>query len=58
MSTATTIALPDLADKINDAHRQCTTAMNAGLCHAMEAGRLLLEAKEQCTHGESQTNQG
>ena len=44
----TTISLPDLAEQINDHHRQCETAMNAGLQHALEAGRLLTEAKGQC----------
>ena len=48
----TAMALPDLADRINAAHRECAAAMNQGLQHALEAGRLLLEAKEQCTHGE------
>ena len=55
---STTIAEPParpldkLAAQINDLHRQAESAMRTGLEHALEAGRLLLEAKAQCTHGE------
>jgi hypothetical protein len=43
--------LADLAKQINEAHRLCEAAMNTGLAHALDAGRLLLEAKRQCQHG-------
>jgi len=45
------VALPDLSGRINEAHHACTEAMNAGLQHAIEAGKLLIEAKSQCGHG-------
>lgn len=38
------VALATLAKQINDHHRQCESVMNAGLRHALEAGRLLAEA--------------
>jgi hypothetical protein len=44
-------SLSDLAVQINERHHLCETAMNGGLQHALEAGRLLLEAKKQCQHG-------
>jgi hypothetical protein len=44
-------ALPDLARRINDAHRQAQAAMQSGLARALDAGRLLLEAKAACGHG-------
>ena len=44
--------LDDLATAINDEHRQAEAAMNTGLQHALEAGRLLLEAKALCAHGQ------
>ena len=43
--------LTDLADKINAQHIQAEGAMNIGLGHALEAGRLLELAKKQCQHG-------
>jgi hypothetical protein len=43
--------LSELAEQINECHRLCEATMNAGLQHALEAGRLLLEAKRQCQHG-------
>jgi hypothetical protein len=44
--------LPALADQINHHHRQCEAAMQSGLQHALEAGRLLVEAKGQVKHGD------
>jgi hypothetical protein len=41
-----------LAEEINEHHRQCEAAMNHGLEHALEAGRLLLEVKKRCCHGD------
>jgi hypothetical protein len=41
-----------LAVRIRAAHRKCEAALQAGLKHALECGRLLLEAKEQIAHGE------
>ena len=45
-------ALDALADKINAEHEACRSAMRKGLEHALEAGRLLLEAKKGLPHGE------
>jgi hypothetical protein len=45
------LSLPDLAERINSEHRQCEAAMQSGLQHALEAGRLLREAKKLCPHG-------
>lgn len=43
--------LSTLADQINDHHRKAESAIRSGLDHALEAGRLLIEAKGQCEHG-------
>src|SRR4051812_25714788 len=43
--------LPELARRINEAHRECEQALRAGLAHALEAGRLLVEAKPLVKHG-------
>ena len=45
-------ALDALADQINAEHEACHSAMQKGLRHALEAGRLLLEAKKGLPHGE------
>lgn len=45
-------ALDALADKINTEHEACRASMQKGLEHALEAGRLLLEAKKGLPHGE------
>ena len=45
------LILPDLASKINTAHRLATEAMQAGLAHALEAGKLLVQAKTQVPFG-------
>jgi hypothetical protein len=37
--------LEALAERINEEHRACETAANAALRHALEAGKLLEEAK-------------
>jgi len=50
-SISTAATLPALAAAINAEHRQAETALNDGLRHALEAGRLLLEAKKLCPHG-------
>jgi len=44
-------ALRDLAGRINEEHRLCESALRSGLGHALEAGRLLLQAKKLCGHG-------
>jgi hypothetical protein len=43
--------LQGLADRINHAHEECASALRRGLRHALEAGRLLLEAKAALPHG-------
>jgi len=43
--------LTDLAARINEEHDHAVTAIRAGLHHALEAGRLLLDAKAQVSHG-------
>src|SRR3972149_5629425 len=40
-----------LARQINAAHHACLAAAQASLQHAVEAGRLLSEAKARCRHG-------
>ncbi len=44
--------LTNLAARINAEHASAEAALNAGLQHALEAGRLLIEAKAQVAHGE------
>jgi len=43
--------LAKLANRINEHHRQAEAAIRSGLEHALEAGRLLVEAKTKCPHG-------
>jgi hypothetical protein len=43
--------LDGLAKRINEEHRRCEGAVNAALEHAMNAGDLLLEAKDKAPHG-------
>jgi hypothetical protein len=43
--------LDTLSDRINDEHRRCEAAIVSGLEHALQAGRLLIEAKALCPHG-------
>lgn len=46
-------ALPDLAQRINEHHRAAEADARSALQHALEAGRLLVEAKKsQCQHGQ------
>ncbi len=47
-----TRTLDTLADEINKAHRRCEQSVQATLDYAVEVGRLLIEAKAQCGHGE------
>ncbi len=44
-------SLTALADRINAEHAQVLTAFNVGLDHALQAGRLLQQAKKLCPHG-------
>ena len=44
-------ALTDLAQRINDHHHAAEAEARSALQHALEAGRLLVEAKSQCQHG-------
>src|SRR5437870_1905656 len=46
------LKLTDLAHRINRAHRDCERALKSGLQHALEAGRLLLEARATVNHGQ------
>ncbi len=46
------VALLLLAQRINDEHQQCATAVRAGLQHAMAAGALLREARSLVPHGQ------
>ena len=52
LSISTADSLTALADRINAEHPQAETALHDGLRHAVEAGRLLLEAKATVAHGE------
>jgi hypothetical protein len=44
-------SLEELARRINVEHQECGRLLQAGLHHAMNAGKLLLEAKERVGHG-------
>jgi hypothetical protein len=44
--------LPELAARIRAEHEGATAAMKRGCEHAINAGRLLIEAKNMCKHGE------
>ncbi len=50
--TRNTIALDALAERIRTAHLAYYSAMRKGLEHAIEAGQLLIEAKDGLPHGE------
>lgn len=45
-------SLADLAARINAAHEAAAAALKSSVTHAMQAGELLLEAKEKVDHGE------
>src|SRR4051794_22118658 len=46
------VPLEDLANRINQEHAQAEAHFKMGLEHALEAGRLLLEAKSRLDHGD------
>jgi hypothetical protein len=48
----TPLVLSDLATRIREAHERCHASMTQGLQHALEAGQLLIQAKDQIPHGE------
>jgi hypothetical protein len=50
-SAVRTTDLENLAERIDAEHERCASAMRASLHHALEAGRLLLEAKAALPHG-------
>src|SRR5262245_22020705 len=41
-----------LASRMHASHAACETALRASVSHALEAGRMLLKAKERCGHGQ------
>jgi hypothetical protein len=43
--------LSDLAARIREAHERCHASLTQGLQHALEAGQLLIQAKERVPHG-------
>jgi hypothetical protein len=45
------VPLASIAAQINAEHRACKAAWQAGLNHALQAGRLLCQAKAQLEHG-------
>jgi|SRR5215475_4020040 len=45
-------SLADLAARIRAEHEACGKAFKTGLAHAIAAGKLLLEAREQIPHGQ------
>lgn len=45
-------SLADLADRLKDTNAETTAAHRAGADGALRAGRLLVEAKAACAHGE------
>ena len=44
--------LTDLAKRINQEHQSCEESLKKGLNHALNCGKLLLEAKKLVQHGE------
>ena len=52
LSISTADSLTILAHRINAEHAQAEAALRDGLRHAVEAGRLLLEARAAVAHGE------
>ncbi len=50
-SQAVVLGLEALAAQINAEHRACEASLSRGLEHALNAGRLLLEAKTRLKHG-------
>lgn len=44
-------ALSGLAERINDAHRDCEKSARTAVSHAIRAGELLTKAKTLCGHG-------
>ena len=52
MTTAIATSLPDLAGKINEAHRLFEESAQSAFDHAITAGRFLVQAKAQVAHGE------
>ena len=44
--------LNDLAQRINQEHQSCEESLKQGLKHALDCGKLLLEAKKLVQHGE------
>src|SRR5206468_1301734 len=47
--------LPALARRINESHASAEAAVRQGLTHALEAGRLLADAKAVVAHGQWET---
>ena len=43
--------LTELAKRINDEHDKAESSLKAGLQHALECGKALMEAKTKCPHG-------
>ena len=52
LSISAVDSLSALAHRINAEHAQAEAALRDGLRHALEAGRLLLEARDAVAHGE------
>ena len=51
MPETTDLALSTLAEQINSHHAACERALGSAIEHALAAGKLLIEAKDQCRHG-------
>jgi hypothetical protein len=45
-------SLTDLAARVNAEHQAVTAAVKRGVEHAVNAGKLLIEAKDQLAHGQ------
>lgn len=52
MSDTQNLPLAALADRIKAEHVACQNALRTGVAHAIECGRLLIEAKAKVSHGE------
>jgi hypothetical protein len=51
MTNDALVPLTDLAEQINAEHQACEQAFRAGVQHAINAGNLLIQAREHCPHG-------
>jgi hypothetical protein len=51
MTNDALVPLTDLAEQINAEHQACEQAFRSGVQHAINAGNLLIQARQHCPHG-------